>query len=129
MELVQRLQCWWRNEQLITATLAALTARTGVHEQSWPSGTAVASVLAWYDQQLAASRTPHGLSAARIVAVNGSLILLDISVDQRHHWYTVRDQVGEQLAPLLATHMVTTGVINLGTAVHTALTRTKGDST
>ena len=121
MRLLRRLQRWWHKEQLITATLQALTARVGVSEQDWPAGTPMERVLAWYELRLAESRTPYGVSAARLVAVQGSVVLLDRSLGEREVWRELRGQVGEELAPVLATQGLTTGVINLGTAVHAAL--------
>jgi hypothetical protein len=121
MRLLRRLQRWWRKEQLITATLQALTARVGVSEQDWPAGTPMERVLTWYELRLAESRTPYGVSAARLVAVQGSVVLLDRSIDERVAWHALRGEVATQLAPVLATQGLTTGVIAIGTAVHAAL--------
>src|SRR4051794_36671450 len=68
LQWMQSLMVWWQRRQVLNAVVDALERGEGVSETRWPPGTEVATVLGWFDSQLAGTRRPYGLQACILAA-------------------------------------------------------------
>ena len=124
MRWVQSLIMWRRRRQLLNAVVATLEQGAGVSEAHWPQGTEVATVLSWFDAQLAAARRPYGLQACIIAAgpVDTPTATIHYTIGRSRPWWgSVRDTLATDLAPLLAASALKTATVALGSAAHAAL--------
>jgi hypothetical protein len=124
MRWVQSLKILWRRRQLLNAVVATLEQGAGVSETCWPQGTDVATVLGWFDAQLAAARRPYGFQACILAAgpFDAPVATIQYMVGRSRPWLgSVRDMLAADLAPLLAAGALKTATVALGSAVYAAL--------
>lgn len=102
--------------------LKELVAGTGVTEMQWPAGVPTAQVLAWLDEQLSASRTPYGISGAKVVLFRASQPdrpwIEQFLPERRLWWSGKRDDIAAALEGVLRSEGVTTAVVAVGTALN-----------
>ena len=128
MRWVQSLITWWRRRQLLNAVVATLEQGAGVSEARWPQGTEVATVLGWFDAQLAEARHPYGLQACIVAAapLDAPAATIQYTVGRSRPWWgSVRDAMAMDLAPLLAASALKTATVALGSAAYAALPSAK----
>jgi hypothetical protein len=119
MGLIGRLKRHWQRRQLIELLIEQLEAGSGVSSQSWARGTSSEEVLLWYDEQLADSRTPYGLSGLKLAILGDSgPALYEMLLTRRGEWRGRRFEMEAALRELLAERQVTTAVVSFGTALH-----------
>ena len=120
MRLLQQVKRWWQHRQLVDMLLEQFEAGNGVISESWARGTPIEAVLAWYDAQIASSRTPYGVSGLKLaILTDDGPPLYEVLLKRRTEWSAgPRDALAAVLAPLLAERDVTTAVISFGTALH-----------
>jgi hypothetical protein len=122
MNLYQRVRNWWFRERLFDAVIAAVEQRVGVTEANWEMGTASDAVLAWFDAQLGAQRTPYGINGAKVVVVQGDRLAVDLLITPSEPWWwQQREAMAAALPDLIETGAIDTGVVAVGTATHTVL--------
>ena len=103
--MLERMRRWWLKRRLADAVLKELVAGTGVTEAQWPAGASTAQVLAWLDEQLAASRTPYGISGAKVVLFRASQPdkpWIEQFLPERGLWWSgTRDEIAAALEGML----------------------------
>jgi hypothetical protein len=119
-----RIGDWWRRERFFTHVLRAMEAGVGVREATWQAGTPAEAVLAWFDAQIASARRPYGAFGAKLVVVCSNQVRpsVELLISRSKPWWPHgRELMARELAFLLDTSAVTTGVIAASTAMSVVL--------
>ena len=131
MRWVQWLIRWWQCRQVLNAVVARLEQGAGVSETHWPQGTDAATVLGWFDAQLADARRPYGLQACIVAAapLDAPLATIQYVVGRSTPWHgSVRDTLAADIEPLLASSALKTATVALGSAAYAALPGARSSS-
>ncbi len=126
----RRIGDWWRRERFFTHVLRAMEAGVGVREATWQAGTPAEAVLAWFDAQIALARRPYGAFGVKLVVVRSDQARPSIELlisRSKPWWYHGRELMARELARLLDTSAVTTGVIAASTAMSAVLDAAAAD--
>jgi hypothetical protein len=125
-----RIGDWWRRERLFTLVLRAMEAGVGVREVTWAQATPAETVLAWFDAQIASARRPYGAFGVKLVVVCSDQITpsIELLISRSKPWWPHgRELMARELAPMLDTSAITTGVIAASTAMSAVLDAAAAD--
>ena len=117
---MRQLRGWWQRRRLAARLIQQLEQGSGVTTATWAPGTSSETVLAWFDDQVAAMRTPYGLSGVKLAVLGEpGPPRYEMLLTRRAEWAGERrSELMQVLEPLLAATSVTTAVISFGTALH-----------